>query len=160
MLPGIRSSFPTKDQMSIVQVRATLLEQAKGARPTSTRMLDCAFTGCNTAVGNLDNSFLTATAEAGCCGSLAAKRPCPPSCHEVRDGSSSHDSAQGGDCSGRRRRPAAPALAARTPVWCMHIPISNRTCRWNGTSPSVRTGCPIILASSIWKTPDTERYAH
>jgi hypothetical protein len=64
------------DRINVVELRRRFFDPRRRAR---TRVPECliVLNGCNTAVGRLDNSFLTATAEAGCCGFVGSEASVP-----------------------------------------------------------------------------------
>ena len=73
---GTEIELSDQDRISVVQLRQRFMDPRRRARG---RVPEClvVLNGCNTAVGDLDNSFLTATAEAGCCGFIGTEAPVP-----------------------------------------------------------------------------------
>jgi len=73
---GISIFLSENDQLSIVDLRRKFLDPR---RKNQSRIPESLFllNGCDTAVGDLDNSFLTATAEAGCCGFVGSEADLP-----------------------------------------------------------------------------------
>jgi hypothetical protein len=73
---GTDIELSNTERITVVDLRRRFFEPRRRAR---TRVPECLIilNGCETAVGNLDNSFLTATAEAGCCGFVGSEAPIP-----------------------------------------------------------------------------------
>lgn len=73
---GDEIQLSDEDRISVVELRRRFLEPR---RRTRGRVPECliVLNGCETAVGRLDNSFLTATAEAGCCGFVGSEATVP-----------------------------------------------------------------------------------
>ena len=73
---GTEIQLSNGERISVVDLRRKFLDPRRRMR---IRVPECLIilNGCDTAVGALDNSFLTATAEAGCCGFVGTEAPVP-----------------------------------------------------------------------------------
>lgn len=73
---GTHIELSDQDRINVVELRRRFLDPRRRGQA---RVPECliVLNGCKTAVGMLDNSFLTATAEAGCCGFVGCEAPVP-----------------------------------------------------------------------------------
>jgi len=73
---GTEIELSDNERITVVELRRRFFDPRRRARG---RVPEClvVLNGCKTAVGNLDNSFLTLMAEAGCCGFVGTEAPVP-----------------------------------------------------------------------------------
>jgi hypothetical protein len=74
---GSTIKLSESDRISLAEFRRRFLEPRRRAARTSVPECLLILNGCNTSVGDLDNGFLSATAEAGCCGFVGNEAAAP-----------------------------------------------------------------------------------